>query len=240
MPAGGPILEGTSRRDPARTRRAVVLIALGVVAAGVGIPYSHAKLPDEPRVMALIAVVAALVVTAGLNQLRRTVVITDTRLVVPGILRKKRAYPLAAITSVALTRVPHSGAAAAVVDEVGGGFLELVLSLFGRGTERHVLTLVMRTGQTVTVPGVSTTSANYEMSEAARTRGLVEAAVHRVAQHGAVPGAAAAGHGPASWIPPEPPTPPPGSGPPGPGWWIASDGNWYPPDQHPSVRSGSG
>jgi len=22
----------------------------------------------------------------------------------------------------------------------------------------------------------------------------------------------------------------------GPGWWIASDGKWYPPEQHPSVR----
>jgi hypothetical protein len=22
----------------------------------------------------------------------------------------------------------------------------------------------------------------------------------------------------------------------GPGWWIASDGNWYPPELHPSVR----
>ena len=26
----------------------------------------------------------------------------------------------------------------------------------------------------------------------------------------------------------------------GPGWWIASDGNWYPPEQHPSVRDDSG
>ena len=26
----------------------------------------------------------------------------------------------------------------------------------------------------------------------------------------------------------------------GPGWWIASDGNWYPPEQHPSARDGSG
>ena len=25
----------------------------------------------------------------------------------------------------------------------------------------------------------------------------------------------------------------------GPGWWIASDGNWYPPELHPSVREGS-
>jgi hypothetical protein len=23
----------------------------------------------------------------------------------------------------------------------------------------------------------------------------------------------------------------------GPGWWIASDGNWYPPELHPSVRA---
>ncbi len=23
----------------------------------------------------------------------------------------------------------------------------------------------------------------------------------------------------------------------GPGWWIASDGKWYPPEQHPSVRA---
>ncbi len=27
--------------------------------------------------------------------------------------------------------------------------------------------------------------------------------------------------------------------PPGPGWWIASDGRWYPPELHPSVREGS-
>jgi hypothetical protein len=25
----------------------------------------------------------------------------------------------------------------------------------------------------------------------------------------------------------------------GPGWWIASDGNWYPPELHPSVTEGS-
>ena len=25
----------------------------------------------------------------------------------------------------------------------------------------------------------------------------------------------------------------------GPGWWIASDGNWYPPELHPSVREGT-
>jgi hypothetical protein len=25
----------------------------------------------------------------------------------------------------------------------------------------------------------------------------------------------------------------------GPGWWIASDGKWYPPELHPSVREGS-
>ena len=25
----------------------------------------------------------------------------------------------------------------------------------------------------------------------------------------------------------------------GPGWWIASDGTWYPPELHPSVREGS-
>ena len=23
----------------------------------------------------------------------------------------------------------------------------------------------------------------------------------------------------------------------GPGWWIASDGKWYPPESHPSVRA---
>lgn len=27
-----------------------------------------------------------------------------------------------------------------------------------------------------------------------------------------------------------------GGGPPAPGWWIASDGRWYPPELHPSVR----
>ncbi len=25
----------------------------------------------------------------------------------------------------------------------------------------------------------------------------------------------------------------------GPGWWIASDGKWYPPELHPSVREGT-
>jgi hypothetical protein len=29
------------------------------------------------------------------------------------------------------------------------------------------------------------------------------------------------------------PPPPPGPAAPGPGWWQASDGNWYPPDQQP-------
>jgi hypothetical protein len=34
--------------------------------------------------------------------------------------------------------------------------------------------------------------------------------------------------------PPVPPPPPPApGGPPAPGWWQASDGNWYPPDQQP-------
>ena len=23
----------------------------------------------------------------------------------------------------------------------------------------------------------------------------------------------------------------------GPGWWIASDGKWYPPELHPAVRA---
>jgi hypothetical protein len=26
----------------------------------------------------------------------------------------------------------------------------------------------------------------------------------------------------------------------GPGWWIASDGNWYPPEQHPSATDDPG
>lgn len=26
----------------------------------------------------------------------------------------------------------------------------------------------------------------------------------------------------------------------GPGWWVASDGNWYPPEQHPDVRDAVG
>jgi hypothetical protein len=33
--------------------------------------------------------------------------------------------------------------------------------------------------------------------------------------------------------PPPPPPPPPPEQPPGPGWWKASDGNWYPPEQAP-------
>jgi hypothetical protein len=37
------------------------------------------------------------------------------------------------------------------------------------------------------------------------------------------------------WYPPEshPAAPPPA--PPGPGWWMASDGRWYPPESHPSA-----
>jgi len=26
----------------------------------------------------------------------------------------------------------------------------------------------------------------------------------------------------------------------GPGWWMASDGRWYPPELHPDVRAGDG
>jgi Domain of unknown function (DUF4190) len=33
------------------------------------------------------------------------------------------------------------------------------------------------------------------------------------------------------WPPAEPPSPP--AGPPGPGWWLASDGRYYPPEQAP-------
>ena len=33
--------------------------------------------------------------------------------------------------------------------------------------------------------------------------------------------------------PPEPPPPPEPTGPPGPGWWLASDGRYYPPEQAP-------
>ena len=36
---------------------------------------------------------------------------------------------------------------------------------------------------------------------------------------------------------PGPPGPPPAGGPPGPGWWQASDGNWYPPDQTPGYAA---
>lgn len=36
--------------------------------------------------------------------------------------------------------------------------------------------------------------------------------------------------------PPGPPSPPP-SGAPAPGWWQASDGNWYPPDQQPGYAA---
>lgn len=31
------------------------------------------------------------------------------------------------------------------------------------------------------------------------------------------------------------PPPPPSDTPPGEGWWKASDGNWYPPEQHPGT-----
>ena len=36
----------------------------------------------------------------------------------------------------------------------------------------------------------------------------------------------------------DPPTPPPAApppAPPAPGWWLASDGNWYPPEAKPGV-----
>lgn len=36
------------------------------------------------------------------------------------------------------------------------------------------------------------------------------------------------------WPPAEPPPLPPGS--PGPGWWLASDGSWYPPEQAPGTQ----
>jgi Domain of unknown function (DUF4190) len=35
------------------------------------------------------------------------------------------------------------------------------------------------------------------------------------------------------WPPAEPPSPPPG--PPAPGWWLASDGKYYPPEQAPAA-----
>lgn len=34
-----------------------------------------------------------------------------------------------------------------------------------------------------------------------------------------------------------PPTPPQGPDAPAPGWWQASDGNWYPPDQRPGYAA---
>lgn len=34
-----------------------------------------------------------------------------------------------------------------------------------------------------------------------------------------------------------PPGPPPAEGAPAPGWWLASDGNWYPPDQQPGYST---
>jgi hypothetical protein len=38
------------------------------------------------------------------------------------------------------------------------------------------------------------------------------------------------------WAPQPPPLPsPPTAYAPGPGWWLASDGNWYPPQSAPSV-----
>jgi hypothetical protein len=39
------------------------------------------------------------------------------------------------------------------------------------------------------------------------------------------------------WPPAEPPPTPPGPpGPPAPGWWLASDGNYYPPEQAPRAQ----
>lgn len=38
---------------------------------------------------------------------------------------------------------------------------------------------------------------------------------------------------PPGGYPPPPPAPPPSPGMPAPGWWQASDGNWYPPHQYP-------
>lgn len=34
-------------------------------------------------------------------------------------------------------------------------------------------------------------------------------------------------------VPPTMPQTPPAAGPPGPGWWMASDGQWYPPQTPP-------
>jgi hypothetical protein len=42
---------------------------------------------------------------------------------------------------------------------------------------------------------------------------------------------------PAPPPPPTAPTPAPGVAP---GWWQASDGNWYPPHQHPSYQATAG
>ena len=36
------------------------------------------------------------------------------------------------------------------------------------------------------------------------------------------------------WPPAEPPAP---AGPPGPGWWLASDGRYYPPEQAPGAQA---
>jgi hypothetical protein len=40
--------------------------------------------------------------------------------------------------------------------------------------------------------------------------------------------------GMSDWPPAEPPAPPPG--PPAPGWWLASDGKYYPPEQAPAAQ----
>lgn len=46
---------------------------------------------------------------------------------------------------------------------------------------------------------------------------------------------------PPGGLPPAPPPlSPPLGGTPAPGWWQASDGNWYPPHQHPAYAAGYG
>jgi Domain of unknown function (DUF4190) len=44
------------------------------------------------------------------------------------------------------------------------------------------------------------------------------------------------GEQPSAPSPPSPPPAPPTQSSPAPGWWQASDGNWYPPESAPSYR----
>ncbi len=58
-------------------------------------------------------------------------------------------------------------------------------------------------------------------------------------QESSFPGNAPQAPGPGWWLASDgnwyPPETHPDGAPAGPGWWLASDGNWYPPETHPDA-----